>query len=97
MFVIVNGKTYALPEPRTLEALVRFLSPAAPFAVARNQEVIPRGTYDADERGIRSGLASDQPENCREGEDGTATYYFTFLAKGVRGQPPRPPSGYRNR
>jgi len=45
MFVIVNGKTHALPEPRTLEALVRFLSPAAPFAVARNQEVIPRGTY----------------------------------------------------
>jgi sulfur carrier protein ThiS len=27
MFVIVNGKTYPLPEPRTLEALVRFLSP----------------------------------------------------------------------
>jgi sulfur carrier protein len=46
MFVIVNGKTSPLPEPRTLDALLRFLSPAAPFAVARNEEVIPRGTYE---------------------------------------------------
>ena len=46
MFVIVNGQTYPLPEPRTLAALLRSLSPSAPFAVARNEEVVPRGTYE---------------------------------------------------
>lgn len=46
MFVIVNGQTYPMPEIRTLAALLLLLSPAAPFAVARNAEVIPRGTYE---------------------------------------------------
>ena len=46
MFVIVNGKTCLLPELRSLDVLLRFLSPAAPFAVARNEEFIPRGTYE---------------------------------------------------
>jgi thiamine biosynthesis protein ThiS len=46
MFVIVNGKTCNLPELRTLDALLRFLSPVVPFVVARNEEVIPRGTYE---------------------------------------------------
>jgi len=46
MFVIVNGKTCLLPELRTLDALLRSLSPAVPFVVARNEEVIPRGTYE---------------------------------------------------
>ena len=46
MFVIVNGQTYPLPEPRTLGALLLSLSPSAPFAVARNEEVVPRGTYE---------------------------------------------------
>jgi sulfur carrier protein len=46
MFVIVNGQTHPLPEPQTLAALLSQLSPAAPFAVARNAEVIPRGTYE---------------------------------------------------
>jgi sulfur carrier protein len=46
MFVIVNGITYPLPERRTLAALLLLLPPAAPFAVARNAEVIPRGTYE---------------------------------------------------
>jgi thiamine biosynthesis protein ThiS len=46
MFVIVNGETCPLPEPRTLDALLRRLSPAAPFAVARNEEVIPREGYE---------------------------------------------------
>lgn len=45
MFVVVNGKACLLPELRTLDALLRFLSPAVPFSVARNEEVIPRGTY----------------------------------------------------
>jgi sulfur carrier protein len=46
MLVIVNGITHALPEPLTLAALLRLLSPAAPFAVARNAEVVPRGSYE---------------------------------------------------
>ena len=46
MFVIVNGQTHSLPEPQTLGALLRLLSPAAPFAVARNTEVVPRGAYE---------------------------------------------------
>ena len=46
MFVIVNGQTYPLPESRTLAALLLSLSPPAPFAVARNEEVVPRETYE---------------------------------------------------
>jgi sulfur carrier protein len=46
MFVIVNGKTYPLPEPRTLAALLSSLSPSTPFAVARNEELVARVTYD---------------------------------------------------
>ena len=46
MFVIVNGNTCLLPELRTLDALLQFPSPAVPFVVARNEEVIPRGTYE---------------------------------------------------
>jgi sulfur carrier protein len=46
MFVLVNGQTYPLPESRTLAALLRSVSPPAPFAVAVNEEFIPRGTYE---------------------------------------------------
>jgi sulfur carrier protein len=46
MFVLVNGKPYQLPESGTLAALLRSVSPPAPFAVALNEEVIPRGTYE---------------------------------------------------
>jgi sulfur carrier protein len=46
MFVIVNGQPHPLPEPRTLAELLRLLLPPAPFAVARNTEVVPRGTYE---------------------------------------------------
>ncbi len=46
MFVIVNGETHSLPEPRTLVELLRLLAPAAPFAVARNAEVVPQGSYE---------------------------------------------------
>ena len=46
VFVIANGKTYPLPEPRTLAALLSSLSPSTPFAVARNEELVARGTYD---------------------------------------------------
>ena len=46
MFVVVNGKTHPLPEPRTVGELLRKLSPAVPFAVARNTEVVPRAAYE---------------------------------------------------
>ncbi len=46
MFVIVNGQTRPLPEPRTLTALLVLLSPLAPFAVAHNEEFVPRGAYE---------------------------------------------------
>jgi thiamine biosynthesis protein ThiS len=38
--------TYPWPEPNTLAALLLLLSPSAPFAVARNEEVVQRGTYE---------------------------------------------------
>jgi sulfur carrier protein len=47
MFVIVNGQTHPLPEPPTLAALLLSLSPVDPFAVAHNEEFVPRGTYEA--------------------------------------------------
>jgi sulfur carrier protein len=47
MFIIVNGHTHPLPEPQTLATLLLSLSPAAPFAVALNEEFVPRGTYEA--------------------------------------------------
>jgi sulfur carrier protein len=46
MSVIVNGTICSLPEPRTLDALLQFLSPVIPFAVALNEEVIPRAAYE---------------------------------------------------
>jgi sulfur carrier protein len=46
MYVVVNGETRPLPELRTLAELLRELSPAVPFAVARNAEVVPRGAYE---------------------------------------------------
>lgn len=47
MFVIVNGENHPLPEPPTLSALLVTLSPCAPFAVAHNEEFVPRGDYNA--------------------------------------------------
>jgi len=46
MFVIVNSQTYPLRAPRTLAELLRSLAPSAPFAVARNEELVPRGSYE---------------------------------------------------
>jgi sulfur carrier protein len=46
MFVLVNGQAYPLRESGTLAALLRSVSPPAPFAVALNEEFIPRGTYE---------------------------------------------------
>jgi sulfur carrier protein len=53
MFVIVNGETRPLPEPRTLAALLISLSLQVPYAVAHNEEFVPRGDYDS--RRISSG------------------------------------------
>jgi sulfur carrier protein len=47
MFVIVNGETRPLPEHQTLAALLISLSPKTPFAVAHNEEFVPRGDYEA--------------------------------------------------
>ena len=46
MFVLVNGKAYPFPQSGTLAALLRSLSPLAPFAVALNEEFISQGTYE---------------------------------------------------
>jgi sulfur carrier protein len=46
MFVIVNGQRHPLPGPRTLAALLVSLSPPAPFAVALNDEVVLRGSFE---------------------------------------------------
>jgi sulfur carrier protein len=46
MFVIVNGQAYPMPESPTLAVLLSQLAPAAPFAVACNAEVVPRGCYE---------------------------------------------------
>jgi len=45
MFVVVNGCKHVLPEPQTMEELLSRLSPATPFAVARNEEFVPAATY----------------------------------------------------
>lgn len=47
MFVILNGRPIPLAEPQTLAALLVSLSPPLPFAVAHNEEIVPRGTYEA--------------------------------------------------
>ena len=46
MSLQVNGQMQALPEPRTLAALLQHLSPTVPFAVARNGDFVPRATYE---------------------------------------------------
>jgi sulfur carrier protein len=46
MFVLVNGKPYPLLQSGTLAALLRSVSPPVPFAVALNEEFVPRETYD---------------------------------------------------
>jgi sulfur carrier protein len=46
MFVFVNGNPYPLPQSVTLAAMLRSVSPPVPFAVALNEEFIPRATYE---------------------------------------------------
>lgn len=45
MFVVVNGCKHEMPEPQTLAELLAWFSPAAPFAVARNEEFVPAASY----------------------------------------------------
>jgi sulfur carrier protein len=46
MFILVNGQSHPLPRPQTLAALLVSLSPPAPFAVALNDEVVLRGSFE---------------------------------------------------
>lgn len=46
MFVVVNGKIHPLAKIKTLAELLRSLSLSPPFAVAHNEEVVSRGSYD---------------------------------------------------
>jgi sulfur carrier protein len=46
MFVLLNGQAYPFPESGALAAVLRSVSPPAPFAVALNEEFIPKGTYE---------------------------------------------------
>ena len=45
MPLIVNGHTTPMPDPPTLEILLLALEPQRPYAVARNDEFVPRSTY----------------------------------------------------
>lgn len=46
MLIVVNGQSRPLPVPQTLAALLLSLSPPAPFAVALNDEVVPRESFE---------------------------------------------------
>lgn len=41
----VNGQEAFLPNPPTLEALLRAFAPQRPFAVAHNEEFVPSAEY----------------------------------------------------
>ena len=45
MPLIVNGQATALPEPPTLQNLLDVMAPMRPYAVARNEEFVPRTEY----------------------------------------------------
>lgn len=45
MSLTVNGQITSMPNPPTLENLLRVLSPRLPFAAARNEEFIPGTDY----------------------------------------------------
>jgi sulfur carrier protein len=46
MFIVVNGQSQRLPRPQTLAVLLLSLTPQPPFAVALNEEVVPRGSFE---------------------------------------------------
>lgn len=45
MTILLNGRFQTLPEPQTLADLLLTLNPSKPFAIARNEEFIPREDY----------------------------------------------------
>ncbi len=45
MQLTVNGHATPMPDPPTLEILLLTLEPQKPYAVARNDEFVPRTTY----------------------------------------------------
>jgi sulfur carrier protein len=46
MVIVVNGQSHPLPRPQTVAALLHSLSPPTPFAVALNDDVILRGSFE---------------------------------------------------
>jgi len=46
MFIVVNGQQHPFSGPQTLAALLLSLSPPAPFAVALNEELVLRGSFE---------------------------------------------------
>jgi len=46
MFIVVNGQSQQLRRPQTLAVLLLSLTPQPPFAVALNEEVVPRGSFE---------------------------------------------------
>jgi len=46
MFIVVNGQPHPFPGPQTLAALLLSISPPAPFAVALNDEVVVRRSFE---------------------------------------------------
>jgi len=45
MSLTVNGHATPMPDPPTLETLLLAIEPQRPYAVARNDEFVPRSTY----------------------------------------------------
>ena len=45
MSLTVNGQITPIPDPPTLENLLRVLAPQRPFAASRNEEFIPGTDY----------------------------------------------------
>lgn len=41
----VNGTPVPMPEPPSLENLLRLVQPQRPYAVARNEEFVPASAY----------------------------------------------------
>jgi len=46
MFIVVNGQPHPLSGPQTLAALLLSVSPPSPFAVALNDEVVLRASFE---------------------------------------------------
>jgi thiamine biosynthesis protein ThiS len=45
MSLKVNGQEAPMPEPHTLESLLKALQPREPYVVARNEEFVQRSKY----------------------------------------------------